>query len=121
MGIDDILKAIEKYDFVSFDIFDTLLVRPYVNPTDLFWHIEYNENMPGFAKARILAEKNTRTRDCPEVTIDEIYSNVDLEYNNKKDIELKYEAQVLQQNPEMKKVFDYAISKNKALLEIVWI
>ncbi len=118
MGIADILNAIDKHDYISFDIFDTLLVRPYVNPIDLFWHIEYNEHLSGFTKARILAEKNTRTKSCPEVTIDEIYANIDLKFRNKKDIELKYESQVLQQNPEMKKIFDHAVLKKKKIILI---
>ena len=34
---DEILKKISEYEIISFDIFDTLLVRPYKKPTDLFY------------------------------------------------------------------------------------
>jgi hypothetical protein len=36
--LDKITLAIDKHDVISFDIFDTLLVRPYVNPYDMFVH-----------------------------------------------------------------------------------
>ena len=37
----EILKdKIEKAKIVSFDIFDTLLLRPYAKPVDLFLHLE---------------------------------------------------------------------------------
>ena len=36
----NIYEEIKKHDIISFDIFDTLLIRPYVKPTDLFLHIE---------------------------------------------------------------------------------
>ena len=35
-----IKRQISQAKIVSFDIFDTLLVRPYVKPTDLFKHME---------------------------------------------------------------------------------
>ena len=34
----NIYEKINKHDIISFDIFDTLLIRPYVKPTDLFLH-----------------------------------------------------------------------------------
>lgn len=35
MLLEKIKKQIDKSSAVSFDIFDTLLLRPYLNPTDL--------------------------------------------------------------------------------------
>lgn len=37
-----IIKQIEKYDVVSFDIFDTLLKRNVKKPTDIFRYMEKN-------------------------------------------------------------------------------
>lgn len=53
-------NLIEKVDIVSFDIFDTLLIRPYLSPEDLFEHIEKLYKLNGFKKERILAEKRSR-------------------------------------------------------------
>lgn len=49
-----------KYDVISFDIFDTLLLRPFIKPTDLFWYIETKYDIQGFCQARILAEVQSR-------------------------------------------------------------
>ena len=57
-------KSIKNVDVVSFDIFDTLLIRPYEKPTDLFKHIEYElASYREFYKERILAEKRARKKD----------------------------------------------------------
>ena len=34
----NIYEEIKKHDIISFNIFNTLLIRPYVKPTDLFLH-----------------------------------------------------------------------------------
>lgn len=43
-------SEIERHDVISFDIFDTLLVRPYVEPEDLFIHLEKLQNDYGYTK-----------------------------------------------------------------------
>ena len=58
--LDKIKKEIDKHKVISFDIFDTLLLRPYINPTDLFLHLEKLEGIDGFYTARLLAEKQAR-------------------------------------------------------------
>lgn len=56
----NIYDEIKKHDIISFDIFDTLLVRPYVKPTDMFIHIEKLYKAEGFHENRIKAEKLSR-------------------------------------------------------------
>lgn len=97
-------------------MFDTLLLRPYVRPTDLFLHIECNECLTGFADARIKAERAARTRERPEVTLEEIYSLMDPEFKGLAAKEMEYERQVLQPNPEMKRMFDLAVSEGKRVI-----
>ncbi len=58
--LDGAKSEILKYDVISFDIFDTLLLRPFIKPTDLFWYIETKYNIKGFHQARILAEMQSR-------------------------------------------------------------
>lgn len=92
------IRADESVRVVSFDIFDTLIVRPYARPTDLFRHIEQAEDAPGFRNERVAAERRCRRRedDSPgEVTFDEIYGHIDPKYRHLKDIELRYERNVL--------------------------
>ncbi len=58
--LDGAKSEILKYDVISFDIFDTLLLRPFIKPTDLFWYIETKYNIKGFHQARILAEMQSK-------------------------------------------------------------
>ena len=36
----DVVEAVKGYEYVSLDVYDTLLVRPYVRPKDVFRHID---------------------------------------------------------------------------------
>ena len=57
IDVDTILKQIENYDIVSFDIFDTLLKRNINKPTDIFAYVEKKHNQVGYCNNRINAEK----------------------------------------------------------------
>ena len=120
MLLNEIQKQIDAHNIVSFDIFDTLLLRPYVKPTDLFLHLEKTENAQGFAEARIEAEKKARKvcTDAEDITLDEIYDEIADVYKNFKPKEIELERQVLQPNPEMKEVFDYAVKQGKKIIII---
>ena len=80
-----------KYKYISFDIYDTLLLRPYVKPRDLFKHIEKFSNAPGFANARIRAEHLARDKWSGETTFANIYETIDPKYAHLKRTELEFE------------------------------
>lgn len=71
---------------VSFDIFDTLIMRPFFQPSDLFRILDYKYKeldryaMLDFSKARVEAEHNARkqieTSGAEEVTLEDIYSHL---------------------------------------------
>ena len=70
--IEDLVVTTE---YVSFDIFDTLVLRNVEKPTDVFSWID-RENA-GFFEARVQAEKTARQNATHEdVTLDEIYLNM---------------------------------------------
>lgn len=119
MLLNEIQKQIDAHNIVSFDIFDTLLLRPYVKPTDLFLHLEKLENADGFAKARIEAQNrayNSMQSNKEDITIDEIYDEIAGEYKNLKLKEMDLEYEVLRVNPEMKEVYDYALKQGKRII-----
>mgnify|MGYP006437698745 FL=1 len=60
MNIDYIKRSIKFSKIVSLDLFDTLFYRPYLNPDDVFSHLEIIHDTPGFKHQRILAENNAR-------------------------------------------------------------
>ena len=114
----NIYKIIDTKQIVSFDIFDTLLLRPFVKPEDLFVYIEQITKKNGFATARQNAENvfYNKFGKQKEATIDDIYSVIPVEYAELKDLELNLEKAGLKINPEIKKIYDYAIEKRKTVI-----
>ncbi|VXA57530.1 conserved hypothetical protein [Acinetobacter proteolyticus] len=113
-------RKIAQAEIVSFDIFDTLLLRPYLSPRDLFLHIEIDQCLEGFALARREAEFRARKKnpDRQEICYDDIYNEIETEFKCAKEIELNWEFRVLQPNPEMKLLWDYALELNKKVIVI---
>lgn len=71
---DDLYKKMQGYDYISFDIFDTLIKRNVAKPTDIFSVMELSLGK-GFKAKRIEAEKRARTElKKAEITIQDIYS-----------------------------------------------
>ena len=68
----------DKVDYVSFDIFDTLIKRDVNKPTDVFLLLEKQFRLPGFCSKRIEAEQKARCNKIGgEVTLEEIYQSYD--------------------------------------------
>lgn len=111
-------KQLSHVDVVSFDIFDTLLLRPYVRPTDLFLHMEQHYGCNGFCNARISAEKQARAvhSECEDVTLDEIYTEIIPEFKSLKDKECDWEMMILRPNPEMVRVWRLARATGKKII-----
>ena len=114
----NIYEEIKKHDIISFDIFDTLLIRPYVKPTDLFLHIEKLYKIKGFYKNRIMAEKLARGKyiDYEEITLNQIYKEIDDKYKRFKEIEIELEERILTMHKENKEIYDYALSLGKKII-----
>ncbi|MBR3458765.1 MAG: HAD-IA family hydrolase, partial [Selenomonadaceae bacterium] len=113
--------AINKAKVVSFDIFDTLIVRVYKKPVDLFRHLEESEMAPGFAKARVEGEAKARRKALEnskrkEVSLSEIYRAMGSKYAPFKEKEIALEKLACKQNPEMKAVFDECLAKGKRVI-----
>jgi predicted HAD superfamily hydrolase len=80
----ELSQQIIKHDIISFDVFDTLLYRPFKNPTDLFILLqEKARDITGIAsldfkttrrEAEKIAFHAALERDEGETTIDEIYA-----------------------------------------------
>jgi HAD superfamily hydrolase (TIGR01549 family) len=117
--LDKITLAIDNHDVISFDIFDTLIVRPYVNPYDMFVHLEKIYRLEGFAKARGKAELCARRKTKrEEITYDEIYSEIDAAFKSMYTREIELEKQVLRANPDIQAYFRYAAGQNKKIVII---
>lgn len=113
-----ILKMLKENDIISFDIFDTLLIRPYVKPTDMFFHMEELYNCPEFATARIEAEQRARNKYShkEDITLDDIYEEILPKYLKLKNCELNFEKTILKPHPENYKIYNWAKELNKKII-----
>lgn len=105
---------------VSFDIFDTLLSRPYIRPTDLFLHVEETLGANGFRDSRVKAERKARSRhrEQADVTLDQIYEEIDARYGNLKQEELRFEREVLYPKADARKIYDEAVRQGKTIIAV---
>lgn len=120
MQIQKYQKAIDAHKVISFDIFDTLIVRPYLFPKDLFLHLEDIEHLPGFANARVQAEMDTRAEGKydGDITLEMIYEHIADQYRLLKGKEKELEFQVCQPHPVIKGLYDYALKQGKQIIAV---
>ncbi|MBR6911003.1 MAG: HAD-IA family hydrolase [Candidatus Methanomethylophilaceae archaeon] len=95
-GLPDSVKV------VSFDLFDTLILRPFLKPTDLFTLLGQIHSRNDFCDLRIKAESKARSSIGTEVTLDEIYSFMPKDLISFKELECQFEIDLCFANPWMK-------------------
>lgn len=129
--LENIREEIRKAKYVSFDIYDTLIVRPFWNPTDLFYLLEkefediYNSYI-GFREMRINGEELLRRQKkisdelCEDVTLTEIYEFISKFYNIKKSLcdkimqsEIELELLCSKMRKSCVDLFQYALEQGK--------
>ena len=77
-------ERLSAYDIVSFDVFDTLLFRPFSSPEDLFYIVGQKLAYLDFRRLRIEAEQRVR-ENCMrekghrEITLSDIYDWLECE------------------------------------------
>lgn len=114
IDVASIINQIEKYDIVSFDIFDTLLKRNVAKPTDVFEYIEKKHNITGFCEQRIAAEKRARTKKKGvEVTLSDIYAEMPYDFSSE---ELKAEGELLVANDWILPVYKHALKSKRVII-----
>ena len=118
-------KNLLEYDIISFDIFDTLILRPFAQPTDLFMIIGSRLGIMNFKKIRIDAERDARAemtsnKGHHEVTIYDIYKKVSrrtgIDINKGVETELETEKDYCFANPYMKHVFKILLDQGKDII-----
>jgi len=102
-------------DVVTFDIFDTLLFRPFAKPADLFLLLGEKHNLPIFSKIRQEAEAKVRNLkqkdyDSREIYIEDIYKEIErltgIPAQEGIQAELDLEYELIQPNPYMLRLFN---------------
>ncbi len=117
------LRQLAGYDVISFDLFDTLLLRCCAEPRDVFDLVAQKLGMESFARLRPEAEAEARRRVTgseKEVSLAGIYQvlgewlNIDTRAAMR--LELETESAVCTANPFMKKIFDTLRGMGKTLI-----
>ncbi len=112
-----------KYDVISFDIFDTLIFRPFSTPSDLFYILGNKLQIADFKALRCAKEREARDKtDKPnrEINIFDIYEGLSksVKINVKEAInqEFELEKQCCFANPYIKQVFEILKMNNKKII-----
>ena len=113
--MEELKSIIEKFNVISFDVFDTLLIRPYLTQEDLWLDLGRRElgekGDAAFLKARIAADKKTyaeATKRGGEHTLDEAYGLMPRQYSEFQAKEEALQRDCLVVNPEMLEVWKCA-------------
>ena len=122
----EFLKILKQFDVISFDVFDTLLLRSFVKPVDVWRDIEGREGAKGFFDVRQKADRETyriATERGGEHTIDEIYALMGGKWGGFKEKELEYERRSLVGNPEMIDVWNRAgeLGKKRVIISDMYV
>lgn len=125
-SLDEMKRAVDSHDYVSFDVFDTLVKRNVGEPHDVFdlvaklYSTRGHGDFASFRSERCRAEERARSESRrEEVTLDEIYGQLDVEEGLRrvlKAIEVEVELDVCVACLPMKAVFDYAVAQGKRVL-----
>ena len=122
-----IKNQINRYEYISFDLFDTLIKRDCFQPIELFHILEdkinqYYQFKSNFADKRVRAEKRARQiSSYEEITLDEIYEQLNNDFSTSqigiiKKWEKNLEKNFCQINPLMEAVYNYCIAQHKIIL-----
>lgn len=124
-SIEELLSELMKYDVISFDIFDTLIFRPFSEPTDLFYIIGEKLGYLDFKRIRIeceVAARNKKYKDSGsyEVNLKEIWQEVEIktginaEYGYKTEVET--ELSLCYPNRYMQQIYERLVSAGKHIV-----
>ena len=121
-------KLCEKYQFISFDIFDTLVKRTTRYPKEVFDLVQekyiakygVDQAIANYASVRIHAERTARNRKQGEITLDEIYDVI--AEDRKDDISEKYKVLEIECEirccipyKKIKSIYDHCIATGKKI------
>lgn len=127
LSVQSFVNELMKYDVVSFDIFDTLIFRPFSSPDDLFFMLQDELGIMDFKRIRQEQEYLARKDHFAsygnyEVTLREIWDRIEQEVgidaSYGMELELNMEKLMCYANPFMKQVYNKLISRGKTIIII---
>ncbi|MEC5270230.1 HAD-IA family hydrolase [Heyndrickxia coagulans] len=125
-----IKRKLKNYEYVSFDIFDTLIKRDVNDIYDVFSLVEskynrkYSDSVNGFKQVRIESERSaySKIKGKEEVTLDDIYNIMtlynDLKKEKLKELEIDTEIRLCTQHKKMFDLYQWCIQNDKKVILI---
>ena len=113
-SVSETVSFLMQYDVISFDIFDTLIFRPFSEPTDLFFFLGEKTGILDFKRLRMQAEAEARTQKYKEekhyeIKLSDIWSRLENEIGVTKEqgmqMEQALEMEICYANTFMQQVF----------------
>ena len=130
MDTDSIKRAIDACEVISFDIFDTLLLRLCARAEDIFRIMEHKTGIRNFARERVIMQRRSsleaESRGLPHCTFDGIYEYMQKysklvpnhTWSELKALELETEKRFLIKNEPMYGLFCYAKKAGKRVIAV---
>ena len=128
--LEKIWNKINKYEYVSFDVFDTLIKRNVQRPHDIFRLVELkynkdnNEKIQNYVKYRIEAEQKAKTKfENGECTFNSIFEELENIYSEEtvsklKMLELETENEYCIQNKDFYDIYKKCLDNGKKIIII---
>ncbi len=120
---DSILEQIRRHSVISFDVFDTLLIRKTLYPRDVFLLTEQRAKDAGYGVEGFASARAGIENDLPLCTLDDIYEALAERYawdpeteERIKGMELDAERSVLEPRPAVVKLMEYALREGKRVV-----
>ena len=121
---DELVGTLARHDAISFDIFDTAIVRAVSRPLHVFRIMGLLLNVTDFTKKRMQAEAHARTwndrlKGTREVTLDDIYSVLAERHSDIegwKELEIDLELRLTRPNPFIRSAYDRLKAMGKRLV-----
>lgn len=127
LGVDEFVRKLSEYDVISFDVFDTLIFRPFAAPTDVFYLIGDRLGIMDFKNIRIKAEYDARIKRRKlngdmEIGIADIWAELEAEVGIPAEkgiaIEEEIEKELCYANPLMLKVWKCLVEAGKKIIVV---
>lgn len=127
LRIDEFVRKLSEYDVISFDVFDTLIFRPFSAPTDVFYLIGDSLGIMDFKNIRIKAEYDARIKRRElsgdmEIGIVDIWNELEAEVGIPADrgiaLEEETERKLCYANPFMLEVWKLLRAMGKRLFVV---
>lgn len=121
--VDEFVAEASEYEVVSFDIFDTLLLRSVERPVDVFAYMEALYHFPHFQDFRIRAEIEARKiSETGEVSLREIYNvmaqKTDIDVDVWMEREIEAETLICMANPYFKQIIEKLQGENRRIIAV---